>query len=195
MDNVVDNRKFESYRDMKNNQKSDGKTLKNGSGGGGGDDMESRVQKLESDISDIKTNMNQVLLKLNEVNSLISKQPSEDKLNVMMVENNTKLLGDIRDSIEKLPNEDKLTLKIIENNSKVMESINASISKLPTEDKIDLKFAESKTELVKISSEIKIESANTEAKLQDVRLQIILWVLGLPALLFTLYKLYDLLPK
>lgn len=192
-DNVVNMNVQRSIKEFEDVNNSSDKSY--GSGGGGGGNMESRVLKLESDVSDIKANMNQILFKLDGINSALSKQPSEDKLNLMMAANNTNLLESINNSISKLPTEDKLTLKIIESNSKVMEVVKGSISKLPTEDKINFKFAENKTELVKISSEIKIEAANTEAKLKDVRLQIILWILGLPALVFAIFKFYDLLTK
>ncbi len=71
-----------------------------------------------------------------------------------------------------------------------IDGIVNSIAKLPTEDKINTKFAEINTEIVKTNCKIELESAKLETKIKDTRLQIILWVLGLPAFLYSAYRVY-----
>ncbi|MBZ3680463.1 MULTISPECIES: hypothetical protein [Providencia] len=68
------------------------------------------------------------------------------------------------------------------------------LSKLPTEEKMNTRFMESNVKFIEVMSEIKVAAEKTESKIKDVRLQIIFWILGLPSVLFGLYKLYTLLP-
>ncbi|MFS1562963.1 MAG: hypothetical protein ACL7AX_04490 [Candidatus Arsenophonus phytopathogenicus] len=69
------------------------------------------------------------------------------------------------------------------------------LSKLPTEEKMNVRFMENNVKFIEVMSEIKIAAEKTESKIRDVRLQIILWVLGLPSIIFGVYKLYTVLPS
>lgn len=131
-------------------------------GDGGGGDMESRVAKLESDVSDIKTSVALLINKIDSVNDSLS---------------------DIKTSVGKLPTSEvvQCRFELVENK---LTDLSDKVSKRPNEDKINTKFIE-------VNSKIELAAEKTETKIKDVRLQIILWILGLPSVVFGVYKLYQ----
>ncbi|OTA15243.1 hypothetical protein Xbed_03612 [Xenorhabdus beddingii] len=71
-----------------------------------------------------------------------------------------------------------------------LDGISNALSKVPTDDKLNVKFEAISTKISEVKSEVMLQEVKTENKIKDARLQIILWILGLPSLAFVLYRAY-----
>ena len=180
---------------------------------GGGRKMESRVAKLESDVgyiktdiidlkkdvkilksdtNDIKTNIAIMIHRIDGIINSIAKLPTEDKINTKFSEINARIdKTNNRIEIESVRIEDKINTKFSEINSAIVKTNNKiGVESAKLEEKLNVKFFEINKEIVKTNCKIEVESAKLESKINSTRIYIISWVLGLPSLLYSVYRGY-----
>lgn len=152
---------------------------------GGGGDMESRVARLESDVSHIRADIADTKSDIR----VLSSDSSDLKVNMLVliqkIDGLSGVVADIKRTVENLPSSDVINGKFDLVDNKLTEMAD-KISKRPSEDKLNTKFTD-------LNGKIDLLAEKTEGKLKDVRLHIILWILGLPSVIFGVYKLYQVL--
>ncbi|MEY0016023.1 hypothetical protein AB7W42_14850 [Providencia rettgeri] len=158
-------------------------TKNNGGGVGGGGDMESRVARLEASVENIQSNMSDAKSDIRVLTSDVSDIKTTLAVLVQKIDGVTNSISDIKTSIAEV----KGSVSSLPT-SEVINELSDKISKRPNEDKINTKFVE-------VNSKIELAAEKAETKIKDVRLQIILWVvglvLGLPSVIFGVYRLYQ----
>lgn len=172
-DNVIE---INPFRELNKNRK-------NGSGGGG--DMESRVARLESDVSHIRADISDIKSDIRGLSSDSSDLKANMLILIQKIDGLSGAVTDIKRVVDNQPSSDVVNGRFDLVNSTLTE-VADKLSKRPSEDKLNTKFTE-------ISGKIELLTEKTEGKLKDVRLHIILWILGLPSVLFGVYKLYQVL--
>ncbi|MEY0600041.1 hypothetical protein AB7340_20295 [Providencia alcalifaciens] len=148
-------------------------------GGSGGGNMESRVARLEASVENIQSNMSDAKSDIRVLTSDVSDIKTTLAVLVQKIDGVTNSISDIKTSIAEV----KGSVSSLPT-SEVINELSDKISKRPNEDKINTKFIE-------VNSKIELAAEKAETKIKDVRLQIILWILGLPSVVFGVYKLYQ----